>query len=319
MSLTQEVVRILRNTKHDLPEHIRNSFLSEFSLRMKMSGYSEQFWFEVISSGMTCYEKQLARAADGTCPLYRPKWYKAEERRRKKDIQKRSWYKPFTTILFCPPSPNSQLAKELRKVAEEETKGNGWTVKVIERAGVKLQFQVPGLREPTECGKGDCFLHTTGGKGDCRKEGLVYKGTCLTCLARGPSSEVDREGKVRMVVGERKDKVKSIYWGESGFGAYVRGRQHLEALNKPKSHQDNAFVRHREDCHKGEEGVVKSKFEIVRCYSKPMGRLISEGCHILSPEADICMNGKLDHCKPAVGRVVITNTVYSGRRNRNTG
>ena len=82
-------------------------------------------------------------------------------------------------------------------MAEEETKGNGWTVKVIERAGVKLQFQVPGLREPTECGKGDCFLHTTGGKGDCRKEGLVYKGTCLTCLARGPSTAVRWTGRGR--------------------------------------------------------------------------------------------------------------------------
>ena len=148
----------------------------------------------------------------------------------------------------------------------------------------------------------------------------MYKGTFLTCLAKGPSSEVDKKGKVRMLVGERKDKVKSIYWGESSFGAYVRGRQHLEALKKPKQHQDNAFVRHREDSHRGEEEEVRFKYEMVRCYNKPLGRLISEGCHILSPEADICMNGKLDHCKPAVGRVVISNTVYSGRRRgRNPG
>merc|ERR1711895_235342 len=85
---------------------------------------------------------------DGTCPLYRPKGYMVEEQNRKKQIKKRSWYKPFSTVLFCPPSPGSQLAKELRKVAEEETKGKGWTVKVIERAGAKLAHQVPGLKEP---------------------------------------------------------------------------------------------------------------------------------------------------------------------------
>ena len=55
---------------------------------------------------------------------------------------------------------------KLRKIVEEETKGKGWSVKVIERAGIKLQHQVPGLKEPDSCGKADCFIHTTGGKGD---------------------------------------------------------------------------------------------------------------------------------------------------------
>ena len=108
-----------------------------------MPGYSEKFRLEVISSGVAGYEKQLARAEAGTCPLYRPKGYMKEERRKKKLIKKRSWYKPFSTVLFCPPSPGSQLAKELRKVAEEETRGKGWKVKVIERAGIKLAHQVP--------------------------------------------------------------------------------------------------------------------------------------------------------------------------------
>ena len=120
--------------------------------------------------------------------------------------------------------------------------------------------------------------------------------------------------------GVRKAGVKNIYWGESSFGAYVRGKQHLKALERPQKHQENAFVRHREDFHSGEEAAVKFKFEIVRCYSKCMGRLVGEGCHIQSPEADICMNGKLDHYRPGVGKVIITNMVQSGRRrNRNTG
>ena len=57
-------------------------------------------------------------------------------------IKKRSWYKPFSTVLFCPPSPVSILAKELRKVAQEKTRGKGWTVKVVERAGVKLALSL---------------------------------------------------------------------------------------------------------------------------------------------------------------------------------
>lgn len=50
VSLTQEVIRILRNTKKELPDSVKNDLLSEFSLRMMMSGYSEKFRLEVISS-----------------------------------------------------------------------------------------------------------------------------------------------------------------------------------------------------------------------------------------------------------------------------
>ena len=327
VSLTQEVIRILRNTKKELPDSVKNDLLSEFSLRMMMSGYSEKFRMEVISSGVAGYEKQLARAEAGTCPLYRPKGYMKEERRKEKLIKKRSWYKPFSTVLFCPPSPGSQLAKELRKVAEEETRGKGWTVKVVERAGVKLAHQVPGLKEPTECKKEDCFIHISGGKGDCRKEGVMYKGSCLTCIEKGPSSEVNKEGEVVMLPAPPlappplgKAHTKSKYFGESQFGGYTRGQQHLGALEKPKKHQENAFVRHREDYHLGEEESVRFRMDVVKCFNRPMDRQISEGCHILSPDADIMLNGKLDHMKPVVGRVVISTAVQSGRRrNRNPG
>ena len=126
------------------------------------------------------YEKQLARDEAGTCPLYRPKGYMEKERKRKKILKRTSWYKPFMTVLFCLPSSGSKLALELRKVVKEETKGKDWQVKVIKRAGLKLMHQLPSLREPTECSKDDCFTHTSGGRGDCRKEGVLYRGTCLT-------------------------------------------------------------------------------------------------------------------------------------------
>ena len=120
--------------------------------------------------------------------------------------------------------------------------------------------------------------------------------------------------------GERRGNIKSAYWGESSYGAYVRGLQHLKALDKPMSHQENGVVRHREVFHLGEEAEVKFKLEVVRNFSKAMGRLVCEGCHIMSSEAYICMNGKLDHFRPGVGKVVISNMIHTGRRrNRHTG
>ena len=58
----------MRNTKQDLPIEVRNSFVYEFILSLKMSGYSDRFRYEVMSSAMACHEKQLARVVEGTCP-----------------------------------------------------------------------------------------------------------------------------------------------------------------------------------------------------------------------------------------------------------
>ena len=88
----------------------------------------------------------------------------------------------------------------------------------------KLQHQLPGLKEPTDCGKDNCLKHTSGGKGNCKKEGVLYKGICLLCLEKGPSSELDREERVRMVV-ERKD--------------YLLGRKHLWCLHKGSTTSDS--------------------------------------------------------------------------------
>ena len=81
----------------------------------------------------------------------------------------------------------------------------------------------------------------------------------------------------------------------------------MKAVEKPRSNQETAFVRHREDFHLGEKGDVQFKLELISNFFKSMGRLVREGCHIKSTEPDICMNGKLDHFRP------------QRRRNRNTG
>ena len=69
-----------------------------------------------------------------------------------------------------------------------------------------------------------------------------------------------------------------------------------------------------------EENKENFKFEGVRNFTSPMNRLVCEGCHIQCKEADNCMNGKLFHFNPGVGKVVATNMVHTGKkRNQNTG
>ena len=77
--LVQEVIRILRNTSRKLPIETRNMLLSRFSFRMMESGYSETMREEVITSGVSGYQKQVERDEAGQCPLYRPKGFQESE------------------------------------------------------------------------------------------------------------------------------------------------------------------------------------------------------------------------------------------------
>ena len=74
---------------------------------MKDSGYKPKFRQEVIEGGVKAYNKQIERDRTGVCPLYRPKGYMKQERTQKKTMSKVAWYKPFDTVLFCPPTPGS--------------------------------------------------------------------------------------------------------------------------------------------------------------------------------------------------------------------
>ena len=66
-ALAQEVIRILRNTRNNLPWALKSAMLTQFSLRMKDSGYSEQVRLEVIKGGVVGYEQQVQRDRNGEC------------------------------------------------------------------------------------------------------------------------------------------------------------------------------------------------------------------------------------------------------------
>jgi hypothetical protein len=316
--LTQEVVRACRNCSRSLLAEVRIRALTELSLRLKDSGYSAAFRLQVITAGMTAYERPVERDEAGACPLYRPKGYLEEERRKKKDLEKMSWYRSYDTVLFCPPTPDSVLAKSLKSLLEGEGEATGLNIMVVERAGRKLRHQVPGLQCSIECSRDSCFLHRSGGRGDCRREGCVYRGYCTTCKEQGPKTwprEVGGEVVIEEVQ-DRRPGVTASYTGESGFSFGVRGSQHLEAIQKPDSHRDNAFVKHAAEYHQGEENKVKYKLEIVGHFSKPVEREVCEGVYVHTDTSDLVMNSKLDHHLPAVSRVTFSSSAVEGGAGR---
>ena len=82
-TLTQEVIRRLRNTRNTLPwSQFQAPILTEFSKKMARSGYPEGYRLEVIKSGILGFERQLEADRNGQKPLFRPREWQKEERRR---------------------------------------------------------------------------------------------------------------------------------------------------------------------------------------------------------------------------------------------
>ena len=194
-TLTQEAIRILRNTSSNVPWSRKAEILSDFSLRMKLSGYGEKYRETVILSALAAWDKMVAKDRSGERPLYREKGWRREERLMEKERKKEKWYKKLggTTndfTIFCPMSPGGRLAAKWRGVVEETRKTSGGRVRgyVAEQSGIPLSALLyssqPG--EQDFCGKDDCnpCEQGTSKKMNCRKVtkgGVVYSAQCITC------------------------------------------------------------------------------------------------------------------------------------------
>ena len=93
-SLSCEALRRLRNCSRELPWVEKAAILSDFSHKLKLSGWDAGARHNFIMAGLTGYHKQLERADAGLSPLYRSWDWDREARNRKKLLTKTSWYRP---------------------------------------------------------------------------------------------------------------------------------------------------------------------------------------------------------------------------------
>ena len=123
-TLTQEAIRILRNTSPAIPWERKAELLSDFSLRLKLSGYGERYRLTIIQSTLAAWERLVELDRTRERPLYRERGWKKDERRREKEKKKSKWFKKLggTTndfTIFCPNSPGGRLAAKWRRVIED--------------------------------------------------------------------------------------------------------------------------------------------------------------------------------------------------------
>ena len=152
--------------------------------------------------------------------------------------------------MFIPATPKS----ELKKRYEDEIKKSKIKIRVVEKAGSSLkdilQKSDPlGDRECTD--PENCFICSTGGKGNCRRENITYKIKCDYC--------------------------DHTYIGESARNAYTRGLEHKSAL--VKKDKNSVLYRHITTMH-NENHNITFTMSVTGSYKDALTRQLSEAHNI---------------------------------------
>ena len=285
-TLTQEVIRRLRNTRVTLPwaDH-QAPALTKFSKKMARSGYPEGYRSEVIKSGVLGFERQLEASRNGQKPLFRPRDWQKAERRKRKMVRKAAWYRPADCVGFYPPTPRGELAGEIGKVLKEEGRRIGINLRAIETGGLSIGKQLvrPDLKAGEPCGRPGCVLDlcSGGAGGPHNVPSNVYKGACKLCGAVEVSAE---------------------YWGESAFSGFYRTKLHREDVEGRK--ESNAFSKHLEIFHPGVQGgIANFDIQVQSIHKKSLTRQKTEAVKIQTSTATNLLNSKAEHRQPALLRV----------------
>lgn len=290
--LTQEAIRILRNSSADLPWDRLTDLLSDFCLRMKMSGYNEHYRHNIIISALAGWNRQKENDRRGIKPMYRDKNWNKIERIKSKEKKAAHWFRKggetdYDFPIFCPCTPDSKLLNRWRKVAEEAKKSSKGRVKakIVEQGGIPLKSLLctSAPKEDDTCGKTDCKVcgSETTKSSDCKKiskGGIGYEIKCKTC--------------------ENDSKV-SLYHGETTRTLYTRAKEHFDP------EEDTPVTKHSMAFHPGEDPNFDVR--ITGRFKDPLTRQINEGVRINNSKSNpgYLMNSKAEFRQGVVPRAAV--------------
>ena len=234
-----------------------------------MSGYDENYRFQVIKSGVEGFDKMLEEEMNGGRPINRPRTWEEDRRQKKKELQKKRWFRKggFDVPLFVPHTPGGALAKSMREKEAQNNQGRKIRFKIVEKGGVTLEQK---LRRSNpwagqKCGRPRCFPCRGEKGGNCWQESVTYTLWCDEC-----GEEV------------------AAYKGETGRNAFCRGEEHLDSLAASDEEKSVLWL-HTVHHHQSRQGV-KYSMRVTGAFKEPLDRQIMERVQIQNFKGPVLMN-----------------------------
>jgi hypothetical protein len=299
--LTQECLRRLRNTNIEMGEETARKHLNKFMLKLKNSGHSIQYRKQILDSSMKAFEKILKEDKNGTKPLFRSRQWNEKERSEMKNKKKVNWFNnykkemtkksdiTYKSVLFVPPTPRGELARQLKQREEELNKNSCERIKIVETSGIKME-EIMVNKDPFPAQKcsgnklENCMVCKLSGteplKISCRKNNVGYGLLCNTCEDRN---------------------IEMVYEGETARSARLRGSEHLRGYkyNDPK----NVIFKHKQSDHKYEK--MEMKMIVTSSFKDALTRQCNEAVRIHRRENKSLLNSKSEMNHPPVARITV--------------
>ena len=341
--LTNEVIRRMSNISEKISIEEKVQVINSFTQELKNSGYNRKRAREIVVCGLMGLERKRMRRKREGQPFHRPGKMTAGKRNRKKLTGKTDWFKTKSrdieeeemkkrelkerimepekkekagqsttkrgkdpqSVMFVPYTPNSELAKELRKVEDMMEALSGMRIKIVEKAGIQMK-QILVKSNPwagSDCGREGCLpcetkLETGQGAGKpCYKRSCIYETWCETCK-EGDEEEAREEGRDPGSVALFK------YIGETSRSCHVRGRNHLDDARRMSS--GSHMLKHCLDKHRDarpEDVIFRMK---VLCFKRSAyERQVHESVLIQQNRMHHLLNSKSEFNRCSLPRLTV--------------
>ena len=351
-SLSQEVVRILKNCSEDIDNSIRMEHLEKLCVKMKTSGFDNNYTRKILVNGIKCYERKLANSLlnknhNKYKPLHLGKRYNASQRLENKLLAKSEWFKQKSSETIGDDqqeTPRDRGTSHGRqglhkgKVSirlEEKCKMKGpstvmfvpWTKRGKLAGAMKKEEdrleKLTGFRiKFTEEGGTPLWMQFStklGGGGDCGRL------SCFTCTQ---SEETKIDCFARSVVYESSCTIchpegvtekPGDSMVSSGMGLYT-GETSRSLCERAGEHvaaakgleRGSHMVKHWFLDHPGLSELPKFKFRIVGKYKDSMTRQIKEAIRVLNRPGNL--NSKGEFGGSTIPRLVVEVTDYEKKK-----
>ena len=308
-TLSQEIVRRMRNTCRAVSSKRRGEILSVYMRKLQRSGYNQATREMVATAGVKGYLRMVRDEADGGRKVNRPRQDGEEERRYKRLAGKSTWFKgskkgaakekkprkrrgparekglnkEIDTVMFVPHTPGDVLAQRLQEAEDKFVENRpGGKVKMVARGGIAIKDLLCNKNPWSSegCGRDNCFVCRSK-PGRCQREGAVYTLECGECEARG---------------------IKASYFGETARSSFLRGLSH-QALLKDKD-DSSPLWKHSVEHHDARENVVYT-MKVMRNHPTALTRQIEESVAIDKKKVHVIMNSKGEWNSQRIPRIVV--------------
>ena len=214
-------------------------------------------------------------------------------------------------VMFVPFTPGSELAKLLRENEERIVKLTNSKLKIVERAGVKLQDVLTKSNpwKGVDCQRSNCLLcHTktkqeNAASQDCHKRSLIYETWCITC-ERLELDKIEEQDLGEHEKTELKRKIKKYkYVGETGRSAYERGWEHLNDLAQLRT--SSHMLKHCIGVHENSDmGEIQFGMKVIQYSKSSFERQIRESVQIQAERKDHhLLNSRSEYNRCSVPRL----------------